>query len=83
MPRKFKKLTHTIYECKYHFVFCPKYRYRIFKDELAEYTKQQNYQNRLLHTLFLQLLVFSIVEHSEAEEVSPNRGGIAIKTGLD
>ena len=44
MTRKFKKLSHTIYECKYPFVFCPKYRYRIFKDEIGEYTKQQVYR---------------------------------------
>ena len=40
---RFKKLSHTMYECKYHIVFCPKYRYRIFKGEIAEYAKQQVY----------------------------------------
>jgi putative transposase len=25
-------------------VFCPKYRYRILRDEVGEYTKQQIYQ---------------------------------------
>jgi hypothetical protein len=30
MTQRFKRLSHTIYECKYHVVFCPKYRYRIF-----------------------------------------------------
>ena len=25
----FKKLSHSLYECKYHIVFCPKYRYKI------------------------------------------------------
>ena len=44
MTHEFKKLSHSIYECKYHIVFCPKYRYRIFKDEVAEYTKQQIYR---------------------------------------
>ena len=43
MSYRFRKLSHTIYECKYHIVMCPKYRYRIFKDDLAEYTKQQLY----------------------------------------
>jgi len=38
---RFRKLTHTIYECKYHIVFCPKYRYRILKDEVSEYCRQQ------------------------------------------
>ena len=43
MSSRFKKLSHTIYECKYHIVFCPKYRFRIFKDEISEYSKQQIY----------------------------------------
>ena len=32
----FKRLTHAIWECKYHIVWCPKYRFRILKGELAE-----------------------------------------------
>src|SRR5512136_2080667 len=40
---EFKKLSHTIYECKYHIVFCPKYRYRIFEGQIGEYVKQQVY----------------------------------------
>jgi putative transposase len=41
---RFKRLSHSIYECKYHIVFCPKYRYRILKGEVGEYVKQQIYQ---------------------------------------
>jgi len=44
MTQRFKRLSHSIYECKYHVVFCPKYRYRIFKDEVGEYSKQQIYE---------------------------------------
>ncbi len=40
MKKRFKKLSHTIWYCKYHIVWCPKYRYRIFQDEIADYTKQ-------------------------------------------
>jgi putative transposase len=43
MKSSFQKLSHSMYECKYHVVFCPKYRYRIFKGELAEYSKQAIY----------------------------------------
>lgn len=43
MTRQFKRLTHSIYECKYHVVFCPKYRYQILRDEVAEYARQQIY----------------------------------------
>ena len=44
MSKRFKRLAHSLYECKYHVVFCPKYRYRILKDEIAEYVRQQIYQ---------------------------------------
>jgi len=44
MPRQFKRLAHSVYECKYHIVFCPKYRHRVLRDEVAEYIKQQIYR---------------------------------------
>ncbi len=44
MTQRFKRLSHSVYECKYHIVFCPKYRYRIFKNGMGEYTQQQIYQ---------------------------------------
>jgi putative transposase len=40
---KFRRLSHTIYECKYHIVFCPKYRYSILDGNVGEYAKQQVY----------------------------------------
>jgi putative transposase len=40
MPRQFKRLSHSLYECKYHIVFCPKYRHRIFRNDIAAYTQQ-------------------------------------------
>ena len=59
MTRSFKRLSHSIYECKYHIVFCPKYRYRIFKEEIAEYTRQQIYglcrQKELVEVLELSI----------------------------
>ena len=42
--KRFRRLSHSLYECKYHIVFCPKYRYQIFKEDIAEYTRQQIYQ---------------------------------------
>ena len=44
MTREFRKLSHSIYECKYHIVFCPKYRYRVLKGEIAEYVKREIYR---------------------------------------
>jgi len=44
MPREFKKLSHTLYQCKYHMVFCPKYRYRILVGDLAGYVYREIYR---------------------------------------
>ena len=41
MKSNFKKLSHTLYECKYHIVFCPKYRHRILKGEVADYCRRE------------------------------------------
>lgn len=32
----FEKLTHALWQCKYHIVWCPKYRFRILKGELQK-----------------------------------------------
>lgn len=56
---RFRKLSHTIFECKYHIVFCPKYRFKIFRDDISEYTRQQIYslcrQKDLIEVLELNL----------------------------
>ena len=44
MPRQFKRLSHSLYECKYHVVFCPKYRYRVLTGDVGEYVKQELYR---------------------------------------
>ena len=41
MSKRFRKLSHTIYECKYHLIFCPKYRYRILTGEIGDWTKRE------------------------------------------
>jgi putative transposase len=41
MSKRFRKLSHTLYECKYHLIFCPKYRHRILKDEIGEWVKTE------------------------------------------
>ncbi len=45
MSKRFRKLSPTIYECKYHLIFCSKYRQRILKDEIGEYTSARNRQS--------------------------------------
>jgi len=39
MSKRFRRLSHTIYECKYHLIFCPKYRRPILKNEIKEYVR--------------------------------------------
>ncbi len=45
MSKRFRRLSHTIYECKYHLVFCPKYRRAILKDEIQELCKTGDNQS--------------------------------------
>lgn len=33
---KWKKLSHVLYQCKYHIVWCPKYRFRILEGVIAD-----------------------------------------------
>ena len=44
MTREFKKVTHTLYQCKYHIVFCPKYRFRILAGEIGAYVYREIYR---------------------------------------
>ena len=44
MTREFKKLTHTLYQCKYHIIFCPQYRYRILTGEIGAYVYREIYR---------------------------------------
>lgn len=37
---KFRKSSHTIHHCKYHIVWCPKYRYRILTGEIAQFIEK-------------------------------------------
>lgn len=32
----FKRLSHAVWECKYHIVWCPKYRFRILRGEIGK-----------------------------------------------
>ena len=34
---KWKKLAHVVYQCSYHIVWCPKYRFRIMKGGVGKY----------------------------------------------
>jgi putative transposase len=38
MP-KWKKLSHVVYQCSYHIVWCPKYRFRILEGAVGKYVE--------------------------------------------
>ena len=37
--RRLKKLSHTVYECKYHVVWCPKYRFRVMDGRIRYFVR--------------------------------------------
>jgi len=37
---RFQKLSHTIWECKYHIVWCPKYRFRVMQNDVRQYVRE-------------------------------------------
>ena len=38
---KWKKAAHVVYQCSYHLVWTPKYRYRILQGEIKEYVEKK------------------------------------------
>jgi len=87
--KRFRKLSHSIYECKYHIIFCPKYRYRIFKDEVGRYT--ENLLRRLSEQKELEVLELNVQEdhvhmvliippkYSVSEVMGTLKGKVAIR----
>ncbi|MFZ0450853.1 MAG: transposase [Desulfatiglandaceae bacterium] len=48
----FKKLAHAIWQCKYHVVWCPKYRFRILNEEkIRKYVRWQLEKDRRMEQL--------------------------------
>ena len=37
---KWKKSAHVVYQCSYHIVWCPKYRFRILKGGVAKFVEE-------------------------------------------
>ncbi|MEA3287835.1 MAG: IS200/IS605 family transposase [Candidatus Marinimicrobia bacterium] len=36
---RFKKLSHSVWDCKYHVVWCPKYRFRVMEGQARSYIR--------------------------------------------
>ena len=44
MSRKFNKLSHSVWLCTYHIVFCPKYRYRVLEEKAEVIVRNEIYK---------------------------------------
>lgn len=44
MTSQYKRLSHTVWYCQYHIVFCPKYRYQILKGKVEVLVRNYLYQ---------------------------------------
>ena len=36
MKKRYRRSSHAVYEVKYHFVFCPKYRYKVMEGKIKK-----------------------------------------------
>jgi putative transposase len=70
---RLKKLSHTVYECKYHVMWLPKYRYRVMTGEIRVYVNQTI--RRLCEWKKLELIEMNVLpEHLHLVlEIQPNR----------
>lgn len=44
MTSPYKRLSHSVWLCKYHIVFCPKYRYRILEGKAEVFVRNNIYR---------------------------------------
>ena len=44
MTSKYKRLSHSVWLCTYHIVFCPKYRYKILEGKAEVFVRNQLYR---------------------------------------
>ena len=44
MTSQYKRLSHSIWLCKYHIVFCPKYRYKILEGRAEVFVRNNIYR---------------------------------------
>ena len=86
---RFNKLAHVVWDCKYHVVWCPKYRFRIMKGDIAKSIREiirQLCEWRKIEILagnvqrdHVHLVISFPPKHSVAEVVGFLKGKSAIK----
>ena len=44
MKSQYKRLSHSVWLCKYHIIFCPKYRYKILEGKAEVFVRNNFYR---------------------------------------
>ena len=44
MKSQYKRLSHSVWLCKYHIIFCPKYRYKILEGKAEVFVRNKLYR---------------------------------------
>jgi len=44
MKSQYKRLSHSVWMCKYHIIFCPKYRYKILEGRAEVFVRNNFYR---------------------------------------
>ena len=57
----FQKLAHAVWQCKFHIIWCPKYRFKIFKGSVATVSRG-DHKRQLCDWKKLEILEMSIQE---------------------
>ncbi len=78
---KWKKLAHVVYQCSYHIVWCPKYRFRILKGGLAKFVEETI--RSLCEWKSVEILELSVGEdHVHAVVSIPPKNSISEVVGI-
>ena len=60
MNKRYRRSPHTVYEVKYHFVFCPKYRYKVMTGEIKK--RLQAMINEVCEEMEIEIVQGKIME---------------------
>jgi putative transposase len=60
MNKRYRRSPHTVYEVKYHFVFCPKYRYGVMEGKLKK--RLQEMINEVCNMLDIEIVEGRVLE---------------------
>ena len=78
---KWKKLSHVVYQCSYHIVWCPKYRFRIMKGQVGKYLEQRI--ESLCEWKQVEILELNIMEdHVHMVVTIPPKISISVLMGI-